>query len=270
MKSDDVSASQSVASVNPLQRALIEKTGHDNGFEHALPAPGNDVTLVSARHRSSATVVPMVGGFEVRFQPASPALVPELLRSFKLWAGADGVFRVPTLADLATLLRRAASLSQALPNQAVRDYHTAVAQVLADLPADNRGTEVERLVHQRVGQDRYRDALLNYWGGACAVTGVAVTEVLRASHAKPWAECTDDAERLDAFNGFLLAANLDALFDRFLISFDGTGRLLISDSLAQGDLDKLGIHQGMALRWLAVEHQYYLRWHRERFFLRGL
>ncbi|MGC3579948.1 HNH endonuclease [Pseudomonas aeruginosa] len=267
MKSDDVSASQSVASVNPLQRALIEKTGHDNGFEHVLPAPGNAVTLASARHRSSAAVVPMAGGFEVCFQPASPALVPELLRSFKLWAGADGVFRVPTLADLAALLRRAASLSQALPNQAVRDYHTAVAQVLADLPAENRGTEVERLVRQRVGQDRYRDALLAYWGGACAVTGVTVTETLRASHAKPWAECTDDAERLDAFNGFLLVANLDALFDRFLISFDDAGHLLISARLSPDDLHGLGIHPEMTLRWLAREHRHYLQWHRERFLL---
>lgn len=46
-----------------------------------------------------------------------------------------------------------------------------------------------------------------------------------ASHAKPWAECANDAERLDVFNGFLLVANLNALFDRFLISFDDTGRL---------------------------------------------
>lgn len=256
--------------MNPLQRALIEKTGHDNGFEYVLPATGDVVTLASARHRSHAVVAPLVGDFEVRFKPASPALVPELLRSFEPWAGADDVFRVPTLADLATLLRRAANLSQALPNQAVRDYHAVVAQAVADLPVENRGTEVERLVRQRVGQDRYRDALLNYWGGACAVTGVAVTEVLRASHAKPWADCKDDAERLDAFNGFLLSANLDALFDRFLISFDDTGRLLVSAGFAQDDLDKLGIHQGMALRWLASEHQYYLRWHRERFFLRVL
>ncbi|EPK8813825.1 HNH endonuclease, partial [Pseudomonas aeruginosa] len=157
--------------------------------------------------------------------------------------------------------------SQALPNQAVRDYHTAVAQVLADLPAENRGTEVERLVRQRVGQDRYRDALLNYWGGACAVTGVTVTEVLRASHAKPWAECTDDAERLDAFNGFLLVANLDALFDRFLISFDDAGHLLTSARLSPDDLHGLGIHLGMTLRWLASEHRHYLQWHRERFLL---
>ena len=253
--------------MTPLQRTLIEKTGHDNGFEHVLPAAGDAVTLASARHRSSAAVVPLAGGFEVRFQPASPALVPELLRSFKLWSDGDGVFRVPNLADLAALLRRAANLSQALPNQAVRDYHTAVVQALADLPTESRGTEVERLVRQRVGQERYRNALLTYWGGACAVTGAIVTEALRASHAKPWAECADDAERLDAFNGFLLVANLDALFDRFLISFDDTGHLLTSARLSQEDLHCLGIHPDMMLRWLASEHRHYLQWHRERFLL---
>jgi hypothetical protein len=253
--------------VNPLQRALVEKAGHDNGFEHVLSSADDAVTLASARHRSQTMVTASVNGFDVRFQATTPALLPELLRSFQLWAGADDVFRVPTLADLAALLRRAANLSQVLPNQAVRDYHTAVAQALAELPAENRGTEVERLVRQRAGQERYRNALLSYWGGTCAVTGVSATEALRASHAKPWAERADDAERLDAFNGFLLVANLDALFDRFLISFDDAGHLLTSTRLSQSDLPRLGIHSGMRLRWLASEHRHYLQWHRERFLL---
>jgi hypothetical protein len=253
--------------MNPLQRALIEKAGHDNGFEHVLSSAGDAVTLASARHRSQAVVTVSADGFGLRLQPATPALLPELLRSFQPWAGADDVFCVPTLADLAALLRRAANLSQALPKQAVRDYHATVAQAVQELPAESRGTEVERLVRQRVGQERYRDALLTYWGGACAVTGINVPEVLRASHAKPWAECADDAARLDAFNGFLLVANLDALFDRFLISFDEAGHLLASARLSQGQLHALGIHPGMALRWLAGEHRPYLQWHRERFLL---
>ncbi|MCE8012701.1 HNH endonuclease [Halomonas desiderata] len=253
--------------MNPLQRTLIEKTGHDNGFEHVLSSAGDAVTLASARHRSQAVVTVSADGFDVRFQPATPALLPELLRSFQPWAGADDVFCVPALANLAALLRRAASLSQALPNQAVQDYHAAVAQAVEGLSAENRGTEVERLVRQRVGQECYRDALLTYWGGACAVTGVTVTEALRASHAKPWAECADDAERLDAFNGFLLVANIDALFDRFLISFNDTGQLLTSAHLPQSDLHRLGIYPGMTLRWLASEHRPYLQWHRACFLL---
>lgn len=101
------------------------------------------------------------------------------------------------------------------------------------------------------------------------MTGATVTEALRASHAKPWAECADDAERLDAFNGFLLVANLDALFDRFLISFDDTGHLQANACLSQGDLHALGIHPGMALRWLTDKHRPYLQWHRERFLHSG-
>lgn len=106
-----------------------------------------------------------------------------------------------------------------------------MAAELEELPAGIVGTEVERMVRQRVGQNKFRDAMLDYWGGACAVTGVALPEVLRASHAKPWAECATDAERLDVFNGFLLSANLDALFDRFLISFDEQGVLVIAPAL---------------------------------------
>jgi putative restriction endonuclease len=106
--------------------------------------------------------------------------------------------------------------------------------------------------------------MLDYWGGACAVTGVAIQEVLRASHAKPWAECASDAERLDVFNGFLLSANLDALFDRFLISFDEQGVLFIAPALAGLDLAPLGITFGMKLRWLDSLHQPYLTLHRAR------
>jgi hypothetical protein len=70
-----------------------------------------------------------------------------------------------------------------------------------------------------VGQDRYRNTLLAYWGGACAATGVPVAETLRASHAEPWAECADVAERLDVFNGFLRVANFNALFRPFSDQF---------------------------------------------------
>jgi hypothetical protein len=115
-----------------------------------------------------------------------------LQRSFPATQEADA-FQVATEADLAALLRRAASLSRSLPSQAPNDYQQAVAAELAELPTGIAGTEVERMIRQRVGQNKFRDALMDYWGGACAVTGVAVSEVLRASHTKPWAECGSDA-----------------------------------------------------------------------------
>lgn len=249
--------------MNPLQRALIEKTGNDNGFEHVVKSDASGVTLASARHANRALVGVESSAYQVRFQTVSPSLLPELQRSYSAMQVGDA-FQVSTEADLAALLQRAASLSRALPSQAANDYQQAVAAELAELPAGITGTEVERMVRQRIGQNKFRDAMLDYWGGACAVTGVAIPEVLRASHAKPWAECATDAERLDVFNGFLLSANLDALFDRFLISFDELGVLVTAPALVGVDLQPLGISPGMKLRWVNTLHQQYLAMHRSR------
>jgi putative restriction endonuclease len=253
--------------MNPFQRALIEKVGVDNGFEHTLAADEHAVILASARHPARSTLSVLGDGFGVRFASGSAALLPELRRAFPQAFRNQGEFVAGSEAELAALLRRAASLSRALPNQAATGYRQALAETLAALPPGLAGTDIERMVRQRVGQQKFREAMLEYWGGACAVTGVAVPEVLRASHAKPWAECESDAERLDVFNGFLLTANLDALFDRFLISFDEGGRLVSSPSLAEADLKRLGIVPGLELRWVAPEHQSYLSFHRARFLL---
>ena len=250
--------------MNPLQRALIEKTGNDNGFEHVVASEVNCVTLASARHANRARVGLESGAYHVRFETGSQSLLPELQRSFPATLVEADAFRIVTEAGLAALLRRAASLSRALPSQAANDYQQAVAAELAGLPAGIAGTEVERMVRQRVGQNKFRDAMMDYWGGACAVTGVAIPDVLRASHTKPWAECASDAERLEVFNGFLLSANLDALFDRFLISFDEQGVLLLAPALTGLDLRPLGISPGMKLRWVNDLHEPYLSLHRKK------
>jgi hypothetical protein len=205
-------------------------------------------------------------GYAVALVQGPATLPPELERSFANWQRSDVAFVAATDDELAQWLRRASALAQSLPNQAAVDFDTQVQQALAALPAaDTQSTEVQRLVRQRVGQDRYRQAMLSYWGGACAVTGLTLQPALRASHAKPWADCNTDAERLDVFNGFLLSANLDALFDKFLISFADDGQLLIGTQLSAADQQLLGLDGGLCLRWVASEHLAYLSFHRERF-----
>jgi putative restriction endonuclease len=250
--------------MTPLQRVLIEKAGHDNGFEHVAEITNETVVLVSALHRTKASVSVLEIGYRVTIG-AVGSLATELARTFPHYVRSDFEFDVQGDADLAALFKRASGLSRALPNQPATDYEHEVAETLSALREGTAQTEVERLVRQRIGQDKFRDALLAYWGGACAVTGVSVPEVLRASHAKPWAECDTDKERLDVFNGFLLCANLDALFDRHLISFDQQGTLLISDALSSEQLNWLGIRVGAKLRWIAPEHEGYLTGHRLRF-----
>lgn len=253
--------------MNPLQRAVIEKVGHEYGFEHVLPDERDMVCLGSARHRAQVCIAPQSDLFEVEFSSiVAGQLSAELARSFPALEHKENTFVADSVDELAQLLRRAAALAHALPNQVAVDFETLVNKELKQFPsALIQSTEVERLVRQRVGQQAFRQAMLDYWGGACAVTGVALPEILRASHAKPWAECVSDAERLDVFNGFLLNANLDALFDRFLITFNEDGDLIVSPSISAPTQELLGLDKSMRLRWMAQEHSLYLQFHRARF-----
>ena len=134
-----------------------------------------------------------------------------------------------------------------------------------DPALDKEDTETEALKKERRGQDKYRKRLEQLWDSRCAVTGVGIPEVLRASHAKPWKDCKTGRERLDPYNGFLLTANLDALFDKFLITFTSQGKIRISRSLCTGDLAKLGISPNMQLRFIHKRHIPYLIYHNSIF-----
>jgi predicted restriction endonuclease len=125
---------------------------------------------------------------------------------------------------------------------------------------------VERLTIQRVGQHLFREALLDYWRGRCPVTGLDVPELLRASHAKPWAACADDNERLDVYNGLLLAPHFDALFDGGWVTFLPTGAMLLSDRLPESALDSLGLQAAACITGLARQHMRYLEFHRSYVF----
>jgi putative restriction endonuclease len=244
--------------MNPLERILIEKAGREHGFENVLPGQDNAVVLGSARHRVQVEII-VENRIWLLKLPAG-LLTHELERSFPRVEFSQGQFIAPSIDLLTQLLSRAAALAQSLPNQAEIDYEAEVQKTLAKLPPN--GTEIERMVRQRIGQNTFRNAMMDYWGQACSVTGISVPEVLRASHAKPWADCDNDAERLDVFNGFLLVANLDAMFDCFLISFDDNGAMLVSPRLTMEQRLGLRLNQNLCLRWLAEEHLPYLHYHR--------
>lgn len=171
-------------------------------------------------------------------------------------------FLVSDTAPLQDLIRDIYQLARALPPEPLRVFEAQTA----GLP---RSTEAERLVVQRVGQDVFRAALNVYWEGRCAVTGVGERRLLRASHMKPWARCESNAERMDSFNGLLLAAHLDAAFDTGLISFADSGEILLAEAFAERDRAAAGIHASMRVVRLAARHLPYLAWHRETWFLDG-
>lgn len=251
--------------MNLLERASVERAGYATGWENVRESTTDCVTLYSARHGAEVEIRESdqsKGSFLVRFH-AGPA-PGELNRSFM--QRADGAYEASSELELRHILRRAAELAMSLPNQAADIYAAKVADIEK---SGLQSTEVLRMVKQRIGQDVYRQALMDYWSGSCAVTGLAIPELLRASHAKPWAKCESDHERLDVFNGFLLAANLDAVFDSGLITFDDTGTLICSSKLQTREWSILGLQSAhdYKLRWVSSAHLRYIAWHRENIFL---
>jgi hypothetical protein len=96
-------------------------------------------------------------------------------------------------------------------------------------------TEVPSSTALRRGQDYFRNAVLNNFGGRCGVTQLAVRELLIASHILPWSRYP--AERLNVRNGLCLSRLHDAAFDCGLISFDEGLRLTLSSKL-RGELSQ--------------------------------
>lgn len=88
--------------------------------------------------------------------------------------------------------------------------------------------------------------------------------MLRASHIKPW-RVSRNKERLDPFNGLLLTANIDILFDRGLISFSDDGTLLHVRAIKADTLKMLGCNPAVRLK-LDVRHTPYLAYHRAEVF----
>jgi hypothetical protein len=121
-------------------------------------------------------------------------------------------------------------------------------------------TEKDALIKARRGQGKFRVDLEVRWKGRCAVTGCVQSEVLRASHIKPWRQ-SDNGERLSHHNGILLCANLDALFDKHLISFQDNGEMIVSYRVGSKARAVLGIPRKLRLP-LLPEEKCFLGFHR--------
>ena len=130
---------------------------------------------------------------------------------------------------------------------------------------DTSKSETERLaeVAVRLGQGKFRADLEQEFGNACAATRLAVLPVLRASHIVPWRNSVG-AQRLDPMNGLLLSANMDALFDRYMITFGPDGKLEVTKSMTQHDLERLGPIQDLQSK-PSDKRAAYLRLHNAEF-----
>ena len=252
--------------LNPADITRLEKAATDNGFDLERGQDGDWIVFGSSQVSLQIWLTAL--GESLFLLALSRRDVYKSLAPFgtafnnPLPKDAAAARSAGDLPSLHRLVRRAFQLARALPDEPLKVFRDKKAS----LP---RTTEAERLVVQRVGQEIFRAGLIDYWEGPCAITGLSVPELLRASHIKPWADCESDAERLDVFNGILLAPHLDAAFDRGFISIAEDGTVIISSELADEDRELLGLHNSLCVYALAEGHREYLPWHRRKVFRAG-
>lgn len=151
------------------------------------------------------------------------------------------------------------------------DYHRRYEEsILSEVKAVEQSphlnvTEKTSIVQSRVGQGLFRNGLIRYWNG-CAVSGFDITEILVASHIKPW-RVSDNNERLDIFNGLLLLPNYDKLFDLGYITFKQNGDMVCSKLLPNDERKIIGINQPKHLLRIDERHKPYLNYHNENCFI---
>jgi putative restriction endonuclease len=130
-------------------------------------------------------------------------------------------------------------------------------------------TERVAIVMSRRGQGLFKSRVAMI-ERKCRITGVTNLDYLIASHTKPWRDASNQ-ERLDGENGFLLAPDADLLFDRGFISFEDSGKVLISPVADRTSIEKFGINEQMLqnVGSFSTGQRKFLDFHRESVFLKA-
>lgn len=255
-----VSAPSVSAPENPpgfLVRTMAQKAAADRGFRDERGTDGPWLRYVSTTAPGEVWIAGSAPAGPWWLAVSLPAVAAELAPPSLQPGPGAARFTFAALDGLYAALDRAWRLARSLPTVPLSEFQ----QKAAGLP---RTTEIERLVVQRIGQDVFRRALLDYWGSRCPLTGITDPALLRASHIVPWASCRDDAHRLDVHNGFLLSSLWDAAFDAGLVSFETNGSVLLAPGLSLAASKALG-SDGICLPRLHPTHLINLCDHRARY-----
>jgi putative restriction endonuclease len=118
-------------------------------------------------------------------------------------------------------------------------------ELLSEPPAAEamimEGVDVERVVKVRCGQAFFRKSLLANYEGECCISGIAIEDLLKASHIKPWSKSNDMNEKANPQNGLLLNALLDSAFDKGYFTIDPEDYKVVLSRKIRDHADKCSI-----------------------------
>lgn len=147
--------------------------------------------------------------------------------------------------------------------------------------------EYQTIEESRVGQAKWRNQLAELEIASncvdddkivCPISNIKVkypneAALLRASHIKAYAKCKTNgkiniSEAYDVNNGLLLTANVDALFDRYLLSIDPkTGDIVFSKLISNILIEELKLNKRISEKYLSSDRIKYIQEHYNEFLM---
>lgn len=124
----------------------------------------------------------------------------------------------------------------------------------------------QELRKARDGQGKYRELLLEQCR-FCPFTMIADERLLIASHIKPWA-ASDEKEKIDPYNGYILSPLYDKLFDRGFITFTENRHIILSDFISPFTWKQINLKNDTFIKALPMDDKRieYLKFHQESVF----
>jgi HNH endonuclease len=196
----------------------------------------------------------------------SPFLAPKYAPLRMNGDGLQGVYLAAVSPEFASIILGKIGRASALLAELERDSEAEKEEEALRGRTDIGSTTKQQLINSRRGQGVFK-ANVRLNEDRCRVTGVQDPRLLIASHIKPWTKCSD-AEKLDGCNGLLLSPHVDRLFDRGLISFEDSGKILVSKHLPPETLGRWGLNAESQVGAFKEAQRVYLEYHRRNIFRR--
>ena len=150
----------------------------------------------------------------------------------------------------------------------VFNYGKQKAVVTAEPPQKEKKKDkvLQEISRARDGQGKYREALLEQCP-FCPFTMISDERLLIASHIKPWAASNDD-EKIDPYNGYILSPLYDKLFDRGFITFTENRHIILSEFISPRTWKQINLTNDTFIQALPMDEKRieYLKFHRQSVF----
>lgn len=150
----------------------------------------------------------------------------------------------------------------------VFNYGKQKSGVIVEPP--KKGKKKDRVLQEisraRDGQGKYRELLLEQCR-FCPFTMISDERLLIASHIKPWAASNDD-EKIDPYNGYILSPLYDKLFDRGFITFTENRHIILSEFISPYTWKQINLTNNAFIKALPMDDKRieYLKFHHQSVF----